>query len=161
MLSSSTLIKLMLSLNTPILRLNLKDFFLLTFSYVQVRKVFFIPFATSLPFWISNIVLTKPYFLLNVIQHSVTPEIAVHGLPVDHFSRSGSGGVNLCRFSAGVDFNEPSTSNWSNTTSIKFEVFISYHYSKNDYCDLKHINLLKSNCCCFVDVTSSNWRHLY
>ncbi|XP_074574294.1 outer envelope protein 39, chloroplastic-like [Curcuma longa] len=54
-------------------------------------------------------------------QHSVAPEIAVHGLPVDHFSRSESGDVNLCRFSAGVDFNEPSTSHWCSTTSIKFE----------------------------------------
>ncbi|CAL9169738.1 outer envelope protein 39, chloroplastic-like [Musa acuminata AAA Group] len=55
------------------------------------------------------------------IQYSVTPETAVHGLPVDHFSHSGSGSVNLCRFSAGVDFNEPSTSHWSSTTGIKFE----------------------------------------
>ncbi|XP_042418235.1 outer envelope protein 39, chloroplastic-like isoform X1 [Zingiber officinale] len=76
----------------------------------------------------SNILIAfrrpKPDWLCQqsfTIQQSVTPEIAVHGLPVDHFSRSGSGGVNLCRFSSGVDFNEPSTSNWSNTTSIKFE----------------------------------------
>ncbi|URE13786.1 outer envelope protein of 80 kDa [Musa troglodytarum] len=55
------------------------------------------------------------------IQHSVAPEIAVHGLPVDHFTRSGSGGVNLSRFSVGVDFNEPSTSHWGSKTSIKFE----------------------------------------
>lgn len=72
----------------------------------------------------------KHIFCLNVIQHSVAPEIAVHGLPVDLFSRSGSGGVNLCRLSAGVDFNEPSTSHWSSTTSIKFEVFISYYSLK-------------------------------
>ncbi|XP_010247665.1 PREDICTED: outer envelope protein 80, chloroplastic-like [Nelumbo nucifera] len=56
-----------------------------------------------------------------VIQHSISPEIGVHGLPIDNFSRSGSGGVNLCRFSAGVDLNEPASSNWSSTTSIKFE----------------------------------------
>ncbi|XP_008787772.1 outer envelope protein 39, chloroplastic isoform X1 [Phoenix dactylifera] len=56
-----------------------------------------------------------------VMQHSITPEIAVHGLPVDHFSHSGSGGVNLCRLSVGVDHNEPATSHWSSTTSIKFE----------------------------------------
>lgn len=56
-----------------------------------------------------------------VMQHSITPEIAVHGLPADRFSRSGSGGVNLCRLSVGVDLNEPATSHWSSTTSIKFE----------------------------------------
>ncbi|XP_068651100.1 outer envelope protein 39, chloroplastic [Aristolochia californica] len=56
-----------------------------------------------------------------IIQHSVSPEIGVHGFPVDNFSRSGSGSVNLCRFSAGLDLSEPSSSNWSSTTSIKFE----------------------------------------
>ncbi|XP_020086468.1 outer envelope protein 80, chloroplastic isoform X2 [Ananas comosus] len=56
-----------------------------------------------------------------VIQHSVTPEIAVHGLPIDNFTRSGSTGVNLCRFSLGLDLNEPVTSNWSSKTSINFE----------------------------------------
>lgn len=59
-------------------------------------------------------------------QHSISPEIGVHGLPIDNFSRSGSGGVNLCRFSAGVDLNEPASSNWSSTTSIKFEVGLPY-----------------------------------
>ncbi|KAI3980284.1 hypothetical protein MKX01_001355 [Papaver californicum] len=56
-----------------------------------------------------------------VIQHSISPEIGVHGFPIDNFSRSGSGGVNLRRFSAGVDLNEPASSHWSSTTSIKFE----------------------------------------
>lgn len=56
-----------------------------------------------------------------VFQHSITPEVAVHGLPINNFSRSGSGGVNLCRISAGVDLNEPATSHWSTTTSLKFE----------------------------------------
>ncbi|PIA54292.1 hypothetical protein AQUCO_00900677v1 [Aquilegia coerulea] len=56
-----------------------------------------------------------------VIQHSVSPEIGVHGVPVDNFSRSGSGGVNLSRLSAGINLNEPASSNWSSTTSIKFE----------------------------------------
>ncbi|RWR80322.1 Bacterial surface antigen D15 [Cinnamomum micranthum f. kanehirae] len=56
-----------------------------------------------------------------VIQHSISPEIAVHGLPVDNFSRSGSRGVNLCRFSAGIDLSEPATSKWSSNTSLKFE----------------------------------------
>lgn len=56
-----------------------------------------------------------------VIQHSVTPEIAVHGLPVDNFSGSGSGGINLCRTSIGVDLSEPATSHWNTTTSLKFE----------------------------------------
>lgn len=56
-----------------------------------------------------------------VIQHSFSPEIGVHGVPVDNFSRSGSGGVNLSRISFGVDFNEPASSQWSSTTSAKFE----------------------------------------
>ncbi|KAM7256110.1 hypothetical protein ACFE04_011851 [Oxalis oulophora] len=55
------------------------------------------------------------------LQHSVSPEIGVHGIVMDNFSRSGSGGVNLSRFTAGLDLNEPSTTNWSTTTSIKFE----------------------------------------
>ena len=55
-------------------------------------------------------------------QHSVTPEIAVHGSPVDNFTRSGSRGINLCRFSLGFDIGESITPNWSNTTTIKFEV---------------------------------------
>lgn len=55
-------------------------------------------------------------------QHSVSPEVAIHGLPFDNFSRSGSGGVNLCRVSAGLDLSEPAGTNWSSKTSIKFEV---------------------------------------
>ncbi|KAK2997807.1 hypothetical protein RJ639_025590 [Escallonia herrerae] len=57
----------------------------------------------------------------NYWEHSISPEVGVHGLPVDNFSRSGSSGVNLCRFSAVVDLNEPASSNWSSNTSIKFE----------------------------------------
>ncbi|KAK8503446.1 hypothetical protein V6N12_066136 [Hibiscus sabdariffa] len=56
-----------------------------------------------------------------VMQHSLSPEIGVHGIPVDNFSRSGSGGVNLSRLSVGLDLNEPASSKWSSTTSIKFE----------------------------------------
>uniref|UniRef100_A0A7C8ZWJ1 Bacterial surface antigen (D15) domain-containing protein n=1 Tax=Opuntia streptacantha TaxID=393608 RepID=A0A7C8ZWJ1_OPUST len=56
-----------------------------------------------------------------VLQHSVSPEIGVHGLPIDNFSRSGSGGVNLCRSSVGLDLSEPASCNWGSTTSIKFE----------------------------------------
>lgn len=55
-------------------------------------------------------------------QHSVSPEVAIHGLPFDNFSRSGSGGVNLCRVSAGLDLSEPAGTNWSSKTSVKFEV---------------------------------------
>lgn len=55
------------------------------------------------------------------IQHSVSPEIGVHGVPVENFTRSGSGDVNLSRFSAGLDLSEPASSNWSSKTSIKFE----------------------------------------
>lgn len=56
-----------------------------------------------------------------VLQHSFSPEIGVHGVPVDNFSRSGSGGVNLSRLSMGLDLSEPASSKWSSTTSIKFE----------------------------------------
>uniref|UniRef100_A0A803LXL8 Bacterial surface antigen (D15) domain-containing protein n=1 Tax=Chenopodium quinoa TaxID=63459 RepID=A0A803LXL8_CHEQI len=56
-----------------------------------------------------------------VVQHSISPEIGVHGLPVDNFSQSGSGGVNLCRSSVGLELSEPASSNWSSTTSVKFE----------------------------------------
>ncbi|KAJ8749916.1 hypothetical protein K2173_013831 [Erythroxylum novogranatense] len=56
-----------------------------------------------------------------LIHHSISPEIGVHGTPVDNFSRSGSGGVNLSRMSVGLDLNEPASSQWSCKTSIKFE----------------------------------------
>ncbi|KAJ0467249.1 putative bacterial surface antigen (D15), surface antigen D15 [Helianthus annuus] len=56
-----------------------------------------------------------------VLQHSVSPEVGIHGVPADNFSRTQSGGVNLCRFSAGLDLDEPGSSNWSSKTSIKFE----------------------------------------
>ncbi|KAF8009396.1 hypothetical protein BT93_J0396 [Corymbia citriodora subsp. variegata] len=56
-----------------------------------------------------------------VIQHSVSPEIGVHGTPIDNFSQSGSGGVNLSQFSVGLDLTEPANSNWSSTTSIRFK----------------------------------------
>ncbi|KAL5151983.1 Outer envelope protein 80, chloroplastic [Glycine soja] len=56
-----------------------------------------------------------------VLQHSLSPEIGVHGIPVNNFSRSGSGGINLSRLSVGMDLKEPASSKWSSTTSIKFE----------------------------------------
>lgn len=46
----------------------------------------------------------------------------MHGVPIDNFSRSGSGGVNLSRLSLGLDMSEPTSSKWSSSTSIKFEV---------------------------------------
>ncbi|KAL0370235.1 UNVERIFIED_CONTAM: Outer envelope protein 39, chloroplastic [Sesamum angustifolium] len=76
----------------------------------------------------SNILVTyrkpRPEWLSQhafIIQHSISPEVGIHGLPVDNFSRSVSGGVNLCRFSAGIDLSEPASSNWSSKTSVKFE----------------------------------------
>ncbi|CAN0923392.1 Outer envelope protein 39, chloroplastic [Linum grandiflorum] len=56
-----------------------------------------------------------------VLQHSVSPEIGVHGESVDNFSRSGSGGVNLSRLSVGLDLHDPTTSDWTSSRSIKFE----------------------------------------
>lgn len=56
-----------------------------------------------------------------VVQHSLSPEIGIHGIPINNFSRSGSGGVNLSRLTVGMDLKEPVSSKWSSTTSIKFE----------------------------------------
>ncbi|XP_058196183.1 outer envelope protein 39, chloroplastic [Rhododendron vialii] len=74
---------------------------------------FFVAYRKPRPEWLPQRCFT--------IQHSISPEIGVHGLPVENFSRSGSGGVNLCRFSIGLDLNEPASSHWSSKTSIKFE----------------------------------------
>uniref|UniRef100_A0A2P2KXW6 Bacterial surface antigen (D15) domain-containing protein n=1 Tax=Rhizophora mucronata TaxID=61149 RepID=A0A2P2KXW6_RHIMU len=74
---------------------------------------FLIAFRRPRPEWLS-----QQCFL---IHHSVSPEIGVHGIPIDNFSRSGSGGVNLSRLSVGLDLNEPASSPWSSTTTIKFE----------------------------------------
>ncbi|GJZ15946.1 hypothetical protein Tco_0551623 [Tanacetum coccineum] len=63
---------------------------------------------------------------LRMDQHSVSPEVGIHGVPVDHFSRTGSGGVNLRRFFAGVELDEPESSNWNSKTSVKFEVTGAY-----------------------------------
>ncbi|PIN01916.1 hypothetical protein CDL12_25572 [Handroanthus impetiginosus] len=76
----------------------------------------------------SNILITyrkpRPEWLSQhafIIQHSMSPETGIHGIPVDNFSRTRSGGVNLRRFSAGVDLSEPASSNWSSKTSVKIE----------------------------------------
>jgi hypothetical protein len=70
--------------------------------------------------------LLTPFLLPSGLsnQHSMSPEIAVHGFPADNFTRSGSRGVNLSRLSLGVELNEPTTSNWTSGTSVKFEVSI-------------------------------------
>ncbi|KAH9699417.1 Outer envelope protein 39 [Citrus sinensis] len=67
-----------------------------------------------------------------VIQHSLSPEVGVHGVPIDNFSRSGSGGVNLSRLSLGLDISEPISSKWSNTTSLKFELALQHVRPVND-----------------------------
>ncbi|KAL6563694.1 hypothetical protein OROGR_002653 [Orobanche gracilis] len=54
-------------------------------------------------------------------KHSMSPEVGIHGVPVENFSRSESDGVNLSRVSIGVDLSEPSSSNWSSKTNVKFE----------------------------------------
>ncbi|CAK9168103.1 unnamed protein product, partial [Ilex paraguariensis] len=59
-----------------------------------------------------------------IIQHSISPEIGIHGFPVENFSRSDSRGVNLCRLAVGLDLSEPKSSNWSSKTSLKFEVSV-------------------------------------
>ncbi|KAL4297999.1 hypothetical protein GQ457_12G027050 [Hibiscus cannabinus] len=56
-----------------------------------------------------------------VMQHSLSPEIGVHGIPVDNISCSGSEGMNLFRLSIRLDPNEPTSSKWSSTKSIKFK----------------------------------------
>ncbi|XP_044504648.1 outer envelope protein 39, chloroplastic-like isoform X2 [Mangifera indica] len=55
------------------------------------------------------------------VQHSLSEEIGIHGVPIENFSHSGSGGVNLSRLSLGLDMSEPASSRWTSTTSIKFE----------------------------------------
>ncbi|EPS67557.1 hypothetical protein M569_07219, partial [Genlisea aurea] len=69
----------------------------------------------------SNILISYRSRHAFFIQHSVSPDFAIHGIPVDNFSRSASGGVNLSRFSAGLELQEPATSGWSNKSCIKFE----------------------------------------
>ncbi|KAG0466092.1 hypothetical protein HPP92_017117 [Vanilla planifolia] len=56
-----------------------------------------------------------------VIQHSITPEIAVHGMPINSLSQLGNGGINISRFSAGVDLSDPPSTKWSTKTSIRVE----------------------------------------
>lgn len=76
----------------------------------------------------SNVLITyrkpRPEWLSQhafIIQHSMSPEIGIHGIPADNFARSRSGGVNLSRLTAGIDLSEPASSNWSSKTSVKFE----------------------------------------
>jgi hypothetical protein len=73
-------------------------------------------------------------------QHSMTPEIAVHGFPADNFTRSGSRGINLSRLSFGLELNEPATSKWTSGTSVKFEVGVY----PNTFCSLF---LFYTDCC--------------
>ena len=56
------------------------------------------------------------------LQHSVTPEIGIHGIPMNDFSHSESGGVRLSKLSIGLDMNEPSSCNWKTTTGVHFKV---------------------------------------
>ncbi|GJZ55940.1 outer envelope protein 80, chloroplastic [Tanacetum coccineum] len=70
---------------------------------------------------------------LRMDQHSVSPEVGIHGVPVDNFSRTGSGGVNLCRFFAGVELDEPESSNWNSKTSVKFEPIACSHFGQPSY----------------------------
>ena len=58
--------------------------------------------------------------------YSFSPEIGVHGFTVANFSGSVSDGVDLSRFSMGRDVNDPLSSNWSNKTSLKFEVCCNF-----------------------------------
>jgi hypothetical protein len=88
-------------------------------------------------------------------QHSFSPEIGVHGTPIDNFSRSGSGDVNLSRLSVGLDRNERASSDWSSSTSIKFEVLAMLNkqlllmllFSAEYFFFLSYmVDLLKINC---------------
>lgn len=56
-----------------------------------------------------------------VIQHSITPEVAVHGIPVNRLSQTEGGEINISRLSVGVDLTEPPNTKWSTKTSIRFE----------------------------------------
>ena len=69
-----------------------------------------------------NVIFYSHYFVNYFLQHFVSPEIVVHGTPINNFSRSGSEGVNLSRLSIGLDLTELASSQWSNTSNLKFEV---------------------------------------
>ncbi|XP_057425005.1 outer envelope protein 39, chloroplastic-like isoform X2 [Lotus japonicus] len=58
-----------------------------------------------------------------ILQHSASPEIRIHGIPMNNFSHSTSRGVRLSKLSIGMDINEPSTSNWSSITGVYFKHF--------------------------------------
>ncbi|KEH42570.1 outer membrane OMP85 family protein [Medicago truncatula] len=55
------------------------------------------------------------------IQHLISPEVGIHGVPMNNFSQSVSQGLRLSKLSIGLDFNEPSTSNWSTSTGVYFK----------------------------------------
>lgn len=61
-------------------------------------------------------------------QHSVSPEVRIHGIPMNNFSHSASRGMRLSKLSIGLDMNEPSTSNWSTTTGVYFKVCGVYYW---------------------------------
>ncbi|KAK7345795.1 hypothetical protein VNO77_16406 [Canavalia gladiata] len=62
------------------------------------------------------------------IQHSVSPEVGIHGIPINNFSHSTNGGVRLSKLSIGIDMNEPSRSSWRNTTGIYLKHFHFRHH---------------------------------
>ncbi|XP_027368068.1 outer envelope protein 80, chloroplastic-like [Abrus precatorius] len=56
------------------------------------------------------------------IQHSVSPEVSIHGIPINNFSHTASQGVKLSKLSIGMNMNEPSSSSsWRNTTGVYFK----------------------------------------
>ncbi|WJX18472.1 hypothetical protein P8452_08267 [Trifolium repens] len=66
----------------------------------------------------------KPLYLGQqslTIQHSISPEVRIHGIPMNNFSQSASQGLRLSKLSIGLDFNEPSTSNWRTSTGVYFK----------------------------------------
>ncbi|KAK8968290.1 hypothetical protein KSP40_PGU016489 [Platanthera guangdongensis] len=78
------------------------------------------------PEWVSQQSFVIQCFLLTHAvlgaQHSITPEVAVHGIPVNRLSQTEGGEINISRLSAGVDLTEPPNTKWSTKTSIRFEV---------------------------------------
>ncbi|KAL5068103.1 hypothetical protein RYX36_018990 [Vicia faba] len=55
------------------------------------------------------------------LQHSISPEVRIHGIPMNNFSQSASQGLSFSKLSIGLDFDEPSTSKWRTSTGVQFK----------------------------------------
>ncbi|XP_054800646.1 outer envelope protein 39, chloroplastic-like [Prosopis cineraria] len=74
-----------------------------------------IAFRRPLPLYIGQPCIT--------LQHVISPEVGIHGIPTHKFSHSSSGDVRSSKLSIGFDYMDESSasSNWSTTTSVNFK----------------------------------------